>query len=68
VSARPTVVHWAGGVLTSEGHEYLRGWPCCCAGDRARAIASKDGRHTTAKSLVTCKTCLAVMEKDPVLR
>lgn len=59
---RRRVVHWFGGVIHARG-ELLRGWPCCCSGEKCMRIAAT-GLGSTMPCDVTCKSCLRVMRKD----
>jgi hypothetical protein len=54
-------VHWAGGASTKTT-EWLRGWPCCCSGKAAYRIRAR-GNLTGFPDMVTCKRCIATMER-----
>lgn len=62
-------VHWAGGVVVENGDGtrviWARGWPCCCTGDRARKIQTT-GDLTENPAGVTCKKCVATMERGGI--
>jgi hypothetical protein len=53
-------VHFLGGVRTARVR-WERGWPCCCSGKRAEAIAADPARSTLRPWAVTCKGCLRTM-------
>lgn len=40
----------------------MGGWAACCSGDRARKIRER-GQNTYDESEVTCKRCLALIQK-----
>lgn len=56
-----STVHFAGGMRIG-GTQYLRGWACCCSGKRCTDIRDR-GNWSYLVPLVTCKRCLALVEK-----
>lgn len=64
--AYATSTHWIGGVKHAR-REWLRGWPCCCSGERVRRIMACGAPLTYDASAVTCKGCLREMRKGDVL-
>jgi len=59
-------IHWSGGVKHAMGTR-LQGWPCCCSGDRCIKISEQPSIMTTDVNKVSCKTCIRIMRKDPIL-
>jgi len=41
----------------------LRGYPCCCSGDKALKIRSF-GNQTEKREDVTCKDCLGILKRQ----
>lgn len=56
------LIHYSGGVLFASGRDLrgcttmLPGWPACCSGRRAEAIAAA-GEQSTEIAQVTCLRC-----------
>lgn len=60
------IKHWGGGAVFKSGNmvKYMgRGYPCCCSGHRAVAIANKGYQTFTYESEVTCGKCITIMAK-----
>ncbi len=58
--------HYAGGV-TVGNTQWLRGWPCCCSGEKAIKIRV-EGNVTFFPDNVTCKACNKTLEKGSVTK
>ena len=57
-------IHYAGGLeIRKNGSftQWLRGWPCCRAGDFAYKVREQ-GNYTMDKNEVTCNACLKNMK------
>jgi len=65
-----TTLHYAGALEYDKADGMtaviLGGWAACCAGPKAMKIR-EEGRNTWEESRVTCKRCLAIMEKAAAL-
>jgi hypothetical protein len=60
-------VHWAGGLRLPK-QRMLRGWPCCCSGERAEVIRQFGLMNAHEPEQVTCKRCQALLRKAGLLR
>lgn len=60
-------MHYSGGLVIRDLQRvrtWAPGYPLCCYGDRAIAIR-RQGNHTNAKSMVTCRTCKRILTQAP---
>lgn len=55
-------VHWAGGI-SAPGVIALKGWPCCCHGNKAQTIREKGQMTYFDLDIVTCKSCKRMIDK-----
>lgn len=59
-------IHFSGGLAVLEMQAvtyYAPGYPCCCSGDRAEAIAAS-GNQSDNMDKVTCERCLANIRRS----